>query len=236
MVWYLFKTWEGREEELVKEIRRTVPPYLYHEAFVIYNERIWRHQGRSIIHSEPLFKGCVFVTCDKTEPFFRRLEQVPAMSRLMAVGDFTVFPLLVEDAEFLEQISGEDHVVRFSYVLKEDIDESVYRISGPLEKCLTDTDSIEFRKRFVKLRRKLWGKEAVIALGIVLNEDVEQGIVYENLKLSVELPEQYSIMAIEQDKEGKKTYALKGKIAMIPGVYQSLKEEMAGNGISKNYA
>ena len=37
--WYLLKTWAGREEELVQEIRRTVPGHMYKECFVIYQER-----------------------------------------------------------------------------------------------------------------------------------------------------------------------------------------------------
>ena len=233
MRWYLLKTWTGREEELVDEIHRTVPPCLYREAFVIYSQRVWRHQGRSIVHSEPLFKGCVFLTCKRTEPAFWRLEQVPAISRLTAAGSVSVFPLMEEDAEFLEKISGDGHVVRLSHVLKENGQEKenpwredtgagqnsgrtegtgeeplIYKISGPLEECLEDVESIEFRKRFVKLRRELWGEEQVIALGIVLNEDVEQKMLYENLNVSVEMPENYAVMEIGRDMEGKKTYTL----------------------------
>ena len=233
MRWYLLKTWHGREEELVDEIRRTVPPCLYREAFVIYSQRVWRRQGRSIVHSEPLFKGCVFLTCKRTEPVFRRLEQVPAISRLMAAGFVSVFPLIEKDAEFLEKISGDDHVVRLSHVLKENRQEKenlwpentgagqnsgqtegtgaeplIYKISGPLEECLKDVESIEFRKRFVKLRRKLWGEEQVIALGIILNEDVGQRMLYEGLNVSVETPGDYAVLEIGRDMEGKKTYTL----------------------------
>lgn len=32
MLWYKLKTWYGGEEALVKEIRRTVPPYLYEDV------------------------------------------------------------------------------------------------------------------------------------------------------------------------------------------------------------
>ena len=60
--WYLLKTWAGREEELVQKIRRTVPASAYQECFVIYQERIWRKQQKSIVHVEPLFPGCVFLT------------------------------------------------------------------------------------------------------------------------------------------------------------------------------
>ena len=40
MDWYLLKTWTGREDEMVKEIRRTVPPGLYQDCFVITQERM----------------------------------------------------------------------------------------------------------------------------------------------------------------------------------------------------
>lgn len=197
MQWYLLKTWVGREEELVKEIRRTVPGYLYQEAFVIRNERIWRRQGRSILHPELLFKGCVFLTCKESEPLFRRLERVPAMSRLMVTGDISVYPLTEEDAVFLQQLSGEDHVVKVSYALRED--DGVYRILGPLENCLDDIEHFEFRKRFVKLRRRLWGEEKVIALGLLLNEDVKEGIICEKFDVPVELPEHSTVLMTGRD-------------------------------------
>ncbi len=243
MLWYLLRTWTGKEEELVKEIRRTVPPHMYNEAFVIYSERIWRRQGRSIVHADPMFPGCAFLTCNETQPLFRRLEQIPAMSRLMAMGYLAMFPLQECDARFLEEISGEDHVVRLSQVLKEnttnedqkstdrlkeqtdsdgencsvrinDVTNKTeivsYRISGPLTNFLTGVESIDFKKRFVKLRRTLWGEDMVLALGIVLNEDVEEKIRLYNLDVSVEMNGQYQIMEIRKDQEGKKTYTLAG--------------------------
>lgn len=57
MLWYLLRTWPGREEMLVKEIQKTVPSYLYQEVFVIYNERIWRRQGRVSFTQNHYFLG-----------------------------------------------------------------------------------------------------------------------------------------------------------------------------------
>lgn len=173
MQWYALKTWTGREEELAGELRRTVPPRLYGECFVIYQERIWRKQQRNVIHREILFPGYVFLTCRKTEsePLFCRLELVPAAARLMAAGSFTVLPLTGEDQAFLERISGPDHIVRLSYVSKDDRG-NIRRIDGPLEACLAQVEKYQFKKRFVIVHRKLLGEERVIVLGIVLNEDV----------------------------------------------------------------
>ena len=53
MLWYKLKTWHGGEETLVKEIRRSVPPYLYNDVFVIYNERNLRRQQQNRIRFFP---------------------------------------------------------------------------------------------------------------------------------------------------------------------------------------
>lgn len=177
MKWYLLKTWAGQEEKLAQEIRRLVPLQPDEEVFALSAERVWRRQGHCVIHRDQLFPGCVFLKCRGTEPLARRLETVPPAAALMASGVLTVSPLMERDAAFLRQITGEDHVIRLSYVLRETSgmsETSRYRVSGPLEHCMDDIAGIEFRRRFVKIRRKLWGEEQVIVLGILLREDLEE--------------------------------------------------------------
>ena len=197
MKWYLLKTWAGQEEKLAQEIRRLVPLQPDEEVFAVSAERVWRHQGHCVIHRDQLFPGCVFLKCLGTEPLARRLEAVPPVAALMASGVLTVSPLMERDAAFLRQITGEDHVIRLSYVLRETSgmpwderksrdgeqsrDEKIrvdrfsrYRVSGPLAHCMDDIAGVEFRRRFVKIRRKLWGEEQVIVLGILLREDLEE--------------------------------------------------------------
>ena len=142
MLWYKLKTWHGGEETLVKEIRRSVPPYLYNDVFVIYNERNLRRQQQNRIEPEPLFPGCVFLTCQETDSLFRRLEKIPAIWRLISTGYLSMFPLQEQDAQFLETISGKDHMVHVSYVIRESGDEDIYRIYGPLEYILDGIEKI----------------------------------------------------------------------------------------------
>ena len=198
MLWYMIKTWAGKEKELEKEIRRTVPPYMYEEVFIIYAERVWRRQGKSVIHSEPLFPGCVFLTCHETTSLFQRLERIPAMSKWMDLGSLTMFPLQESDAQFLNQMSGENHTIKFSYVLREK-GKTVYHVSGPLELCLERIEGFEFRKRYVKICKKLWGEEKQISLGIILNEDIEPKRIFEGSELSAEDMEEYTELKIEKD-------------------------------------
>lgn len=218
MLWYKLKTWYGGEEALVKEIKRTVPPYLYEEAFVIYNERNLRKQRQSMIESEILFKGCVFLTCKDTEPLLRRLEKIPALSRLIATGYLSMFPLMERDARFLEMISGPDHVVRVSYVLRENEESNYYRIYGPLE-CLTDgIEKIRFPSRFAKAHKTLWGEDTVLPLGILVNEDMREKILYYGEETVSEYPpaNHYTLLEIDKDAAGKNVYKVDKMVTVLP--------------------
>ena len=186
MLWYMMKTWTGREEELVREIHRTIPPGMYHECFLIGQERIWRKQQHNVLHIEPLLPGCVFITCQETEPLFRRMERIPAMSRLAASGEMNMLPLMKEDAEFLEKISGEDHIVRLSHVKKSD--GIITGITGPLEAFGGSVERYQFKKRYAIAKHRFLGEAASFSLGILLDEDMDQRMIYEGLGVSAEEP------------------------------------------------
>ena len=186
--WYLLKTWAGREEELVREVQKIVPPQMYEECFVIWQERIWRKQKKSIVHMEPLFSGCVFLTCKEREAgdegkelpgnkavtenglFLPSLEKIPAAAQMMAGGIFTIFPMTGEDGQFLEKISGNEHVVRLSYVQKDE-EGNICKLSEPLKVFQGQVERFQLKKRYAMVRHRLWGEERTFVLGIVLNED-----------------------------------------------------------------
>lgn len=176
MLWYLLKTWAGREEELVKEIHRTVPSYWYKECFVIYQERIWRRQQKSIVHLELLFPGCVFLTCEdcgREALLYPYGEQNTDKGKRRVWGSLAMLPMMKEDGDFLEKISGEDHVVRLSYIEKNK-NGKIGQVSGPLKRCAGQVERYQFKKRYAMVRRRLWGEDQVIVMGIMLKDDREQ--------------------------------------------------------------
>ena len=190
MQWYLLKTWVGREEELVNEIRRTVPPHMYKECFVIYQKRVWRKQQRSVVHVELLFPGCVFLTCEKVSgekpdsadlavSSFGWLESIPELARLITCGSLTILPMMKEDADFLESISGEGHMVELSYVVTGE-DGKICNMSNPLRIFQGQIERCQFKKRYAMVRHRLWGENQVFVLGIILKEDAGQKLFYEN--------------------------------------------------------
>lgn len=218
MLWYKLKTWYGSEEALVKEIRRTVPPYLYEDAFVITNERNLHRRQQSVIVPELLFRGCVFLTCVETEPLFRRLEKIPSISRLIAAGYLSMFPLMERDARFLERISGPDHVVHASYVLRESAEGNRYRVCGPLEYLMDGVEKIRFSSRLAKTHRRLWGEDNVLPLGILTKEDIGVRILNRGEEILSEPPaaDHYSLLEIGKDDAGRNTYRVCKTVTLLP--------------------
>ncbi len=179
MVWYLIRTWSGREEEMAEEIRRIVPDSMYEECFVIGQERIWRRQQQSVVHVESMFPGCVFLVCKKTIPFLHQKKVASVMGRGVVWGDLTFLPLMREDVDFLLKISGRDHVARLSYVGKDDQGQ-ICQMAGPLVSCREQVERYQFKKRYALVRHRFLGEVRGIVFGIMLNEDLNQKLLYDN--------------------------------------------------------
>lgn len=179
MVWYLIRTWAGREEEMAEEIRRIVPDSMYEECFVIGQERIWRRQQQSVVHVESMFPGCVFLVSKKTIPFLRQKKTASVMGRGVVWGDLTFLPLMREDVDFLLKISGRDHVARLSYVGKDDQGQ-ICQMAGPLVSCREQVERYQFKKRYALVRHRFLGEVRGIVFGIMLKEDLNQKLLYDN--------------------------------------------------------
>lgn len=182
MLWYVLQTRAGQEEKLAELISKMIPRGLYGECFVIYQEQLWRRKQQSFVHVKRAFPGYVFITSREPEALFFCLKKVPAMAKMMADEDFFFLSLEKEEAEFLQKIMDEDHVIGLSYLLT-DGQGKILKVSGPLEVCMPQVIKYQYGKRHVLVRLKLLGKEKTILLGIVLKEDIDQGLGYRKEKV-----------------------------------------------------
>lgn len=215
-MWYVLQTITGKEEELVRMIRKLVPPDLYSDCFVAYYERIWRKQQQSMVHVERLFPGYAFIIAQDPNELFLRLKQVPAMSKMIADGEFTFFSLDEDEEDFLRNMLEGDHIVRLSYVAT-DGRGRVSRVSGPLESYLSQVVRYQFKKRYAIIRLRLLGAEKTAALGILLNEDVRQELLYGKIETPLRMPERYEVPR-PRSGYGQQSYAGSGSQASaVPG-------------------
>ncbi len=190
MPWYVLQTRTGEEERLAALIRKIVPANLYGECFVVYQEQLRRRKQKNFIHVKRVFPGYVFITSREPEELFLCLKQVPAMSKMMADDEFFFLSVEREEAEFLKQIMDEDHVICLSY-LETDGKGKIRQVSGPLKDCMSQIVRYQYGKRYVLVRLKLLGEEKTVLMGIVLKEDMCQGVEYGRVEALGRAPGRY---------------------------------------------
>lgn len=217
-MWYVLQTMTGKEEELVCMIRKILRPDWYNDCFVAYYERIWRKQQQSLVHIERLFPGYVFIISKTPEQLFLQLKQVPAMSKLMADGEFTFLALEQEEENFFREMLETNHVVRLSYV-KTNGKGRALQIAGPLKLYEEQVVRFQFKKRYAIIRLTLLGEEKTVSLGIFLDEDIRQEIAFGKIEAPLQVPEHYPV---ETFLEGEPLFAVGDHIKVISGAFENM--------------
>lgn len=232
-MWYVLQTMTGKEEELVNLIRKMLPGQCYTDCFVAYYERVWRKQQKSYVHIERLFPGYVFILTDTPDDVFMELKRVPAMSKLLADGNYNFLSLKHEEEDFLEKMLGETHIVQLSYV-ETNGKGKVYRVTGPLKNYLTQIVRYQFKKRYAIIRLKMLGEEKTVSLGIILNEDVRQEIEYGKVEAPLAMPAVYQAIQPEAAHAfvvGDHITVLSGTFEHMSGVIWKIKKNTAEIGV-----
>ena len=189
-MWYVLQTITGREEELVHYIEEIVPKELYTDCFVAYYERVWRKQQESVVHVERLFPGYVFIVSDTPKELYLCLKKVPAMSKMIADGNFDFLSIEEEEEAFFANMLKNQHIVRLSYV-ELDGKGRILRVCGPLKEYADSIVKAQYKKRYVIIRLKMMGSYKTVALGVILKEDIQQEIRYGKVETPLEMPEFY---------------------------------------------
>lgn len=232
-MWYVLQTLTGKEEELTRMIKKIVPCELYSDCFVAYYERVWRKQGKSIVHIERLFPGYVFIVSDKPQELFLRLKSVPAMSKLISDGSFTFLALETEEEMFFEDMLGEERIVHLSYV-RANRNGKVDIVSQPLKKYVSQIVRYQLKKRYVILSLKIMGIEKTVALGIILDEDIRQEIMYGKVETPRTMPKVYLASKPAEEellKIGDHVKVISGSLENMTGVIWKLKKNTVEIGV-----
>lgn len=122
------------------------------------------------------------------------------MAKLMADGESCFLFVEKEEAAFLKKIMNADHVIGLSY-LQTDGKGNIRQVSGPLRNCVGQIVRCRYGKRHVLVRLKLLGEEKTVLLGIILKEDICQGLRYGRVEAGIGAPERYWVKGEEEIKE-----------------------------------
>ncbi len=219
MLWYVIQTYTGKEEQLVKMIRRQLPKECYGECFVAYYEQLRDRKQENQIHILRLFPGYIFISCGDIERLFQYLKMIPAMSKIMAAGAFVFTPVYEGEAEFLMKVMDSDHVVRLTYVATDGRDHISY-MSGPLQYCEAYIQSYRFRDRYANVRLQIAGQEKIARMGIILNDDVRREMAYGKVEALIRTPEKYVFSAASVMEEHAVRFEPGDKVAVVDGTFE----------------
>lgn len=114
---------------MAERVESLVGPDLLRDCFPLSCQLLKRQQGTWRLVTEVMFPGYVFLATDDIDAVRERLKLSTSFARLLGAGD-AIFSLKPEEAAFVSEFGGADHVVGMSEGMIED-GRTVVR-SGPL--------------------------------------------------------------------------------------------------------
>lgn len=175
-MWYVIQTITGEEQETADSIHRVLNGNGYRACFVIWQECVWRLEGKYKVYLKPLFPSYVFVDTDSPEQFYFALKKVPKDARLLGGGgDFC--EVREEERKLLcWMMSGTNREEKGEYIVRRspvrvNEDGEIIWAGGALEANIKHIVKKRLRKRSVVIEVPFLGETRRLQLGIRLEGD-----------------------------------------------------------------
>lgn len=162
-MWYVIQVPTGKEEQILKVIRKSNVQKYLEECFIPRYERAKKYFGEWHQEEAVLFPGYVFVISDQIEELYYALKQIPQLTKILGVGEKWT-PMVQEDIAIVEFLSGKERLLRFSKGYIEGAKVTV--VHGPLQGMEATICKIDRHKRKAWLEIKLFGRKTVIQAGL----------------------------------------------------------------------
>lgn len=111
-----------------------------------------------------LFKGYIFIITDHVEELFTELKKIPDLTRLLGNDGENIYPIYKEEAKFLSQFGGKQHIVNMSIgYIEGDI---IHIDHGPLMGYEGHITKIDRHKRIAYVDLSLFGRQTTVKVGL----------------------------------------------------------------------
>lgn len=161
-MWYVIQVYTGKELQIAQQCRERVVNE-GEDVFVPLAERWTKIRGERTLITSRLFPGYVFIETEKIEDFYKRLNRIYAMTKVLRTGD-EMTPIQKEEEEYLRRLGGDEHVVKYSEGYIEG--DKLVVTSGPLKDFEGRIKKILRHKRLVVIEVSLLGQTAEVTLGL----------------------------------------------------------------------
>ena len=162
-MWYVVQTIKGKEQKVLDEILEHDVTQEGEEAFILYNEKMYKHQGKWHAEHKNLFAGYLFVDTDEPKEFDKRLHKQNRTIKLLRVND-VITPIYENEMERLLLLGGEDHIVRYSEGFRNG--DEVNITSGALKGFDGKIKRLDRHNRQAVITLSLFGRETDVTLGL----------------------------------------------------------------------
>ena len=165
-MWYVIQVYTGRELEIAQQCRDRVAEE-GEDVFVPLAERWTKIRGERTLITSRLFPGYVFIETERIEDFYKRLNRIYGMTKVLRTGD-EMTPIQKEEEEYLRRLGGEEHVAKYSEGSIEG--DKLVVTSGPLKDFEGNVKKILRHKRLVVMEVSLLGQTVEVTLGLGIVE------------------------------------------------------------------
>ena len=161
---YVIQVVGGRENHVCDLVNKILNEEIK-DCYVPRREVFRRAGGEWITVRETLFPGYLFVETENIEQVMGRLTKVPALTRLLGVGDEHVTPLSPDEVAWLSGLMKPfDKVVEASVGVIEG--DRVVVTNGPLVGHEAQIKKVDRHKRLAYLDMRMFGRTKTIKVGL----------------------------------------------------------------------
>ena len=164
-MWYVVQTFGGKEEETANMIRKWIPFYYIEECFVPKRERMKKFHWRFNKVEYILFHGYVFVISERPEEVYRRLKQIPMLTKVLGREENYFIALNKEEELLVQGIGDEEHRTSISRIEIEE-GNTVRVVDGPLRGYLGNVVKVNLHKREAVVRVEFMGRDLELKMGV----------------------------------------------------------------------
>ncbi|MCD7957841.1 MAG: antiterminator LoaP [Lachnospiraceae bacterium] len=162
-MWYVIQVQTGSEEKTRIQCNTILSSQVLQQCFIPYYEEQRKLHGEWSTLKKILFPGYVFMITDQLDELRLSLRKVPAMTKVIGVGD-EIIPLTDEEVLFLQGFCGDQQVAEVSHGILEG--SKVRILSGPLVGKEAMIKKIDYHKRRAYLEMDMFGRRQKIRLGL----------------------------------------------------------------------
>lgn len=116
---YVLQVREGRESAMADHVRRLVSPDVLQDCFFLRRQTARKRQGQRHLHEDLVFPGYLFLASSNIDAVKDQLRLSTKFQRLLG-AQREIFTLSEEEASFVSEFGGADHLIRFSEGVIED--------------------------------------------------------------------------------------------------------------------